>query len=170
MIVLASLKSRLSSGGQDEVRVCLKQLLDLCEQRETHLKWLILEDYIPTLIELLCVKDPSIRNQTLQILCLLAKYNDDAKEIIAKVENAIKYIVRSLGKQIGEGKLAVALLLELSKCESVRDYVGPDHVQMAMAKTLWEMELTNHNKSSLVEDGVLDLLLLLVSHDDVEMK
>ncbi|XP_073021594.1 U-box domain-containing protein 44-like isoform X3 [Primulina eburnea] len=227
MIVLASLKSRLSSGGQDEVRVCLKQLLDLCEQREIHLKWLILEDYIPTLIELLCVKDPSIRNQTLQILCLMAKYNDDAKEIIAKVENAIKYIVRSLGKQIGEGKLAVALLLELSKCESVRDYIGnaqgcillletmltsddhqaatdaynvldnlafsddnvvlmannnyfkyllrrlstgPDHVQMAMAKTLWEMELTNHNKSSLVEDGVLDLLLLLVSHDDVEMK
>ncbi|XP_073315691.1 U-box domain-containing protein 44-like [Primulina huaijiensis] len=227
MIILASLKSRLSSGGQEEVLVCLKQLLDLCQQREIHREWLILEDYIPTLIELLHVKDRSIRNQTLQILCLLAKYNDDAKDIIARVENAIKYIVQFLGRQIEERKLAVALLLELSKCESVRDHIGnvqgcilllvtmltsddhqaatdaknvldnlafsddnvvlmannnyfkyllqrlsagPDHVQMAMAKTLWEMELTNHNKSSLVEDGVLDLLLVLVSHDDVEMK
>ncbi|XP_073129898.1 U-box domain-containing protein 44-like [Henckelia pumila] len=227
MIILASLKSKLSSGVREEVLVCLKQLLDLCEQREIHREWLILEDYIPTLIELLPFKDRNIRNQTLKILCLLAKYNDDAKDIIAKVENAIKYIVQSLGRQIGEGKLAVALLLELSKCESVRDYIGnvqgcilllvtmltsedhqaatdaknvldnlafsddnvilmahnnyfkyllhrlsagPDHVRMAMAKTLWEMELTNHNKSSLVEDGVLDFLLVLVSHDDVEMK
>lgn len=227
MIILASIKSRLSSGRQEEILVCLKQLLDLCEQREIHREWLILEDYIPTLIELLHVKDRNIRNQTLQILCLLARYNDDAKDIIAKVENAIKYVVQFLGRQIGERKLAAALLLELSKRESVRDYIGnvqgcilllvtmltsddhqaatdaknvldnlafsddnvvlmannnyfkyllqrlsagPDHVQMAMAKTLWEMELTNHNKSSLVEDGVLDLLLVLVSHDDVEMK
>ncbi|KZV40943.1 U-box domain-containing protein 44-like [Dorcoceras hygrometricum] len=227
MIILASLKSRISSAGQEEVLVCLNQLLDLCEQREIHQEWLILEDYIPTLFELLHVKDRSIRNKTLQILCLLAKYNDDAKEIIAKVENSIKYIVQSLGRQLGEGKLAVAILLELSKCESVRDYIGnvqgcilllvtmltsddhqaandaknvldnlafsddnvvlmannnyfkyllqrlsagPDHVQMAMAKTLGEMELTNHNKSSLVEDGVLDLLLVLISHDYVEMK
>lgn len=41
---------------------------------------------------------------------------------------------------------------------------------MRMAKTLGEMELTDHNKSALVECGVLDLLLVLVSHDDVEMK
>lgn len=39
-----------------------------------------------------------------------------------------------------------------------------------MAKILGEMELTDHNKSSLVESGVLDLLLILVSHDAVEMK
>lgn len=41
---------------------------------------------------------------------------------------------------------------------------------MMMAKTLGELELTDHNKSALVECGVLDLLLVLVSHDDVEMK
>lgn len=82
MIILASLKTRLSSGGQEEVLVCLKQLLDLCEQRKIHREWLILEDYIPTLIELLHVKDRSIRNQTLQILCLLAKYSDDAKVLL----------------------------------------------------------------------------------------
>lgn len=41
---------------------------------------------------------------------------------------------------------------------------------MTMAKTLGEMELTDHKKTSLVESGVLDLLLVLVSHNDVEMK
>ncbi|KAL2511252.1 RING-type E3 ubiquitin transferase [Abeliophyllum distichum] len=39
-----------------------------------------------------------------------------------------------------------------------------------MAKTLGEMELTDHNKSSLVEEGVLDLLLVLISHDNIELR
>lgn len=41
---------------------------------------------------------------------------------------------------------------------------------MIMAKTLGEMELTDHKKAALVECGVLDLLLVLVPHDDVEMR
>lgn len=41
---------------------------------------------------------------------------------------------------------------------------------MRMAKTLAEMELTDHKKADLVECGVLDLLLALVPHDDVGMK
>lgn len=47
---------------------------------------------------------------------------------------------------------------------------GCDQVKMTMAKTLGELELTDHKKAALVESGVLDLLLVLVSHDDVEMK
>ncbi|XP_022860875.1 U-box domain-containing protein 44-like isoform X2 [Olea europaea var. sylvestris] len=39
-----------------------------------------------------------------------------------------------------------------------------------MTKTLGEMELTDHNKSSLVEEGVLDLLLVLISRDNLEMR
>lgn len=46
------------------------------------------------------------------------------QERIVKVDNAIESIVRSLGRRIGEGKLAVALLLELSKSESVRECIG----------------------------------------------
>lgn len=41
---------------------------------------------------------------------------------------------------------------------------------MRMAKVLGEIEFTDPNKSSLFEEGVLDLLLCLVSRHDVEMK
>lgn len=41
---------------------------------------------------------------------------------------------------------------------------------MRMAKTLGEMEFTDHSKSSLFEEGVLDSLLNLVSHSNLEMK
>ncbi|KAL0428700.1 UNVERIFIED_CONTAM: U-box domain-containing protein 44 [Sesamum radiatum] len=227
MITVASLKSRLLSGQPEEVLHCLEQLKDLCEQREAHREWLVFENYIPSLVELLCVKNRDIRNRALLILCLLVKGNDDAKERIAKVENSIEPIVQFLGRRIGERKLAVTLLLELSKCGAVRDCIGKvqgcilllvtmlgntdrqaakdaknvldnlsysddnvvlmaknnyfryllerlssdsDHVKMTMAKTLGEMELTDHNKSSLAESGVLDVLIVLVSHDDVEMK
>ncbi|KAL2233763.1 U-box domain-containing protein 43-like isoform X2 [Sesamum indicum] len=227
MITIASLKSRLLSGQEEEVLHCLEQLKDLCEQREAHREWLVFENYIPSLVELLCVKNRDIRNRALLILCLLVKGNDDAKERIAKVENSIEPIVQFLGRRIGERKLAVTLLLELSKCGVVRDCIGKvqgcilllvtmlgntdrqaakdaknvldnlsysddnvvlmaknnyfryllerlssdsDHVKMTMAKTLGEMELTDHNKSSLAESGVLDVLIVLVSHDDVEMK
>lgn len=46
------------------------------------------------------------------------------QERIKRVGNAIKNIVRSLGRRPEEQKLAVALLLELSKCNSVRDDIG----------------------------------------------
>ncbi|KAL0398031.1 UNVERIFIED_CONTAM: U-box domain-containing protein 44 [Sesamum calycinum] len=227
MITVASLKSRLLSGQEEEVLHCLEQLKDLCEQREAHREWLVFENYIPSLVEFLRVKNRDIRNRALLILCLLVKGNDDAKERIAKLENSIEPIVQFLGRRIGERKLAVALLLELSKCTTVRDCIGEvqgcilllvtmlgntdrqaakdakdvldnlsysddnvvlmaknnyfrhllerlssdsDHVKMMMAKTLGEMELTDHNKSSLAESGVLDVLIVLVSHDDVEMK
>ena len=46
------------------------------------------------------------------------------QERITRVDNAIESIVRFLGSRIAEGKLAVALLLELSKSELVRDCIG----------------------------------------------
>lgn len=41
-----------------------------------------------------------------------------------RVDNAIEAVVRSLGRRVAERKLAVALLLELSKCNVVRDCIG----------------------------------------------
>lgn len=49
-------------------------------------------------------------------------------------------------------------------------FTGPENAKMIMATTLAEMELTDHNKSSLVEEGALDLLLPLVSQGDVQLK
>ncbi|MED6160764.1 hypothetical protein PIB30_054397 [Stylosanthes scabra] len=47
---------------------------------------------------------------------------------------------------------------------------GSDEVKMMMATTLAEMELTDHNKESLFESGILAPLLDLVSHNDVQVK
>lgn len=44
------------------------------------------------------------------------------QEIIAKSDDALESIVRSLGRR--DGKLAVALLLELSKNDSLRQSIG----------------------------------------------
>lgn len=227
MIMVASLKSKLSSDNEEDVLRCLELVKDLCEEREIHKEWLILENYIPILVKLIGVKNRDIRNQALRILCLLIKDNDDAKKKIVTVENSIEQIVRFLGRGIAERRVAVTILLELSKCESVRDSIGEvqgcilllvtmlsntdpqaardaknvldnlsysddnvilmaknnyfeyllqrlssgsDQVKMTMAKTLGEMELTDHKKAALVESGVIDLLLALVSHDGVEMK
>ncbi|KAA8520777.1 hypothetical protein F0562_014951 [Nyssa sinensis] len=227
MITIASMKPKLVVEEEEEVLHYLGQLQDLCELRDLHREWVVLENYIPILVELLGEKNRDIRNHALVILRILAKDGNDTKERIAKVDNAIESIVRSLGRRIGERKLAVALLLELSRSESVRDCIGkvqgcilllvtmsssddiraardasellenlsfsdqnviqmakanyfkhllqrlssgPDDVKMTMATTLAEMELTDHNKFSLLEDGVLASLLHLVSHDDIEMK
>ncbi|KAJ9171548.1 hypothetical protein P3X46_014902 [Hevea brasiliensis] len=124
MITIASMKSKLTNEGDEEVLHCLEQLEDLCVQRDQHREWVILENYIPVLIQLLREKNLDIRNRALVILYILAKDSDDAKERIANVDNAIEYIVQSLGRRIGERKSAVALLLELSKCTLVRDYIG----------------------------------------------
>ncbi|KDP28447.1 hypothetical protein JCGZ_14218 [Jatropha curcas] len=226
MITIASMKSKLMSE-EEEVLCCLEQLQDLCEQRDQHREWVILENYIPILIQLLGNRNREIRNHALVILCILAKDSDHAKERIANVDNAIEFIVRSLGRRIGERKLAVALLLELSKCSVIKDGIGrvqgcilllatmsssddsqasadaeqilenlsfsdenviqmakanyfkhllqrlssgSEDVKMIMASTLAEMELTDHNKASLFEGGVLGSLLHLVLDGNAEMK
>ncbi|KAI8572855.1 hypothetical protein RHMOL_Rhmol01G0232500 [Rhododendron molle] len=228
MITLASMKQKLLAQDEEALH-CLAQLQDLCEQRELHREWVVLENYIPILVGLLGAKSRDIRNNALAILYILAEDSDDAKERIGQVDNAIESIVHSLGRRIEERKLAVALLLELSKSESVRDCIGkvqgcilllvttmsssdednraardagvllenlsfsnenviqmskanyfkyllqrlssgPEDVKLTMAKTLAEMELTDLNKSSLLDDGVLGSLRHLISHGSTEMK
>lgn len=46
------------------------------------------------------------------------------QERIAKVDNALESIVHSLARQIGESKLALQLLLELSRNNVIRDSLG----------------------------------------------
>ncbi|OVA20639.1 Armadillo [Macleaya cordata] len=227
MIRIASLKSKILLDEDQEVLQTLGQLQDICEERNLHREWVVLENYIPLLIKRLGGKNNQIRNRALAVLCILAKDSDDNKERIVEVDSSIEFIVRSLGRRIGERKLAVPLLLELSKSIVVRDHIGksqgcilllvtisssddtqavndakkllenlsfldqniiemakanyfkpllqrlssgPENVKKLMAATLAEMELSDHGKSTLVEDGVLGPLLHLASHDDPEIK
>lgn len=78
MIAIASIKQKLMSEEEDALH-SLEQLLDLCEQRDLHREWVILENYIPNLIQLLGAKNREVRNHALVILRILAKDSDDAK-------------------------------------------------------------------------------------------
>ncbi|KAJ1378382.1 Zinc finger, RING/FYVE/PHD-type [Sesbania bispinosa] len=227
MITIATVKEKIQSGDDDEALHGLRTIQDLCEQKDQHKEWVILENYIPVLIQILGSRNRDIRNHALAILCMLAKDNEEAKERIATVDNAIESIVHSLGRRIGERKLAVALLLELSKYDLAREHIGkvqgcilllvtmssgddnqaardatellenlscsdqnviqmakanyfkhllqrlstgPDDVKMIMARTLAEMELTDHNKEALFDGGVLAPLLHLFLHNDLQLK
>lgn len=79
MITIASIKPKLKSEEEEEVLDSLEQLQDLCEQRDLHREWVILENYIPVLIQCVGAKNPDVRNHALVILCILAKDSDDAK-------------------------------------------------------------------------------------------
>ncbi|KAH1130214.1 hypothetical protein J1N35_001592 [Gossypium stocksii] len=124
MITIASMKPNLTSGDEEEVLQCLGQLKDLCEQRDMHREWVILENYISVLIQLLGGKNRDIRSCVLVILHILTKDSDDAKDRVAKVDGAIELVVRSLGRRTDERRLAVALLLDLSKYNVLRDSIG----------------------------------------------
>ncbi|KAK1561120.1 hypothetical protein Q3G72_034712 [Acer saccharum] len=124
MITIASMKSKLMSEDAEEVLHCLEELQELCQNRDQHREWVILEDYIPSLIHLLSFKNRDIRQHALVILRILVKYSDDAKERLANVSEGLESIVKFLGRRIEERKLAVALLLELSKYDLLRDCIG----------------------------------------------
>ncbi|XP_047315662.1 U-box domain-containing protein 44-like [Impatiens glandulifera] len=148
MIKLASMKSKLSSQGE-EVASCLDELQKICN-RDIHQEWVLLENYIPILIGLLTDKSQSreIRHQALVILCILAKNNDDAKERIAEVNNAIESIVLFLGRSIRDAKVAVELLLELSKNELILVQIGK-----AQGCILLLVTLSSNNDSQASEDA-----------------
>ncbi|XP_027335756.1 U-box domain-containing protein 44-like isoform X2 [Abrus precatorius] len=227
MIKIATVKEKIQSGNDDDMLDGLRTLQDLCIQRDQHREWVILENYIPILIQILDSRNRDIRNHALVVLGMLAKDNEEAKERIATVDNAIESIVHSLGRRPEERKLAVALLLELSEYDSAREHIGkvqgcilllvtmssgddnqaardatmlldnlsysdqnviqmakanyfkhllqrlssgPDDVKMIMATNLAEMELTDHNKESLFDGGVLIPLLHMFSHNDLQVK
>lgn len=79
MITIASMKEKIQSGEDDEVLQCLGTLQDLCDQKDQHREWIMLENYIPVLIQVLGSRNREVRKHALVILCMLAKDSDDAK-------------------------------------------------------------------------------------------
>ncbi|PSS04478.1 U-box domain-containing protein [Actinidia chinensis var. chinensis] len=124
MITIASMKPKIQSNEEQEVLYSLGKLQDICIERALHKEWIVTEDYLPILIGLLGAKNSKIRKHAEDILCILAKDNDDNKERIAKVDNAILFIVRSLIRKVEESKSALQLLLELSRSNVVRNLIG----------------------------------------------
>ncbi|KAK1285716.1 U-box domain-containing protein 44 [Acorus calamus] len=123
MILIASMRSQLGSEDEQVVVRGLGQLLELCEEDLSKREFVVLENYVPIFVGFLKRKG-LVRTRALELLIMLAKDSNENKEIIAKVDNTIELTVRLLAKSIGEGKLAVALLLELSKNEEACNHIG----------------------------------------------
>uniref|UniRef100_A0A1D1YRL2 RING-type E3 ubiquitin transferase n=1 Tax=Anthurium amnicola TaxID=1678845 RepID=A0A1D1YRL2_9ARAE len=159
IVMIASLKSKLSSRDELDVLNCLSQLQDLCED-ESNRECVMFENYVPTLIGLLSGSNSTVKSRVLTLLYILAKDSDDSKEKIAQVENSIEIIVKSLARRSEERKLAVALLLELSKIASVRDYIGKVKGSILLLVTI-----SNSDNSRAANDAI-DLLEKLSIHDE----
>ena len=82
MITIGTMKQQLIIEEDEEVIIRLRELRDLCEQRDQHREWVILEDYIQVLVQLLGLKNREIRKLVLVILHILAKDSDDAKVLL----------------------------------------------------------------------------------------
>ncbi|PKI53884.1 hypothetical protein CRG98_025678, partial [Punica granatum] len=124
MIMIASIKPKLSLDDEKEVIQCLEQLEELCLDKEQHREWVALENYESVLVRILSSKNADVRRHALTMLHILAKDSNENKEKICAVENALGCIVRSLSRHMRESKLAVQLLLELSKCTAARETMG----------------------------------------------
>lgn len=79
MICIASLKEKIPSGEDEEVLRCLETLKGLCEEKDQHREWMVMENYIPVLIQVLGSRNRDVRNEALVILFMLVKGSDDAK-------------------------------------------------------------------------------------------
>ncbi|XP_028789814.1 U-box domain-containing protein 43 [Neltuma alba] len=154
IITLSALKSKLESDDEEEMLKSLEKLQGLCLERQMHREWVKMENYITTLIKLLGAKNREIRKRVLSILSLLAKDNEENKEDIAKVDNALESIVRSLARQIEESKLAVELLLELSRSTAVRDLIGDVQGSMLLLVRMLSSDdvEADHNASELLDN------------------
>lgn len=124
IITIASIKPTLQSSEEEEVLQSLGNLQNLCLERDVHREWVTMEDYIPVLLGLLGSKSREIRKNALAILSILAKDGEENKGRIIEVENALESIVRSLARQSEESKVALQLLLELSRSRAARDLMG----------------------------------------------
>ncbi|XP_050385127.1 U-box domain-containing protein 44-like [Argentina anserina] len=123
-IIIASIKPTLQSSVEQEVLQSLEKLQNLCLESDIYQEWVVMEDYIPVLIGLLGTKNRAIRKNDLAILSILAKDSEDNKGRITVVNNALEAIVRSLARQSEESKVALQLLLELSRSSVAQDLMG----------------------------------------------
>lgn len=123
-ISIAATKSKLQSDVEEDKLSALKELHRLSEDGPIQRVWIQEEGLIPLISSLLSSNNKNnIRRTALATLCSLASDNSFIKEKIAEA-GAIQHAVRSLARDVKEGRQAVALLLELSAEPSVCEKIG----------------------------------------------
>eukprot|EP00250_Pteridium_aquilinum_P004174 c14403_g2_i1 orf=320-3346(+) len=124
VICITAANTKLQSDLEEDKLSALKELHRLSEERPIHRQWIQEEGLIPVISSLLSNNNKNhIRRTALATLCSLAVDFPVVKEEIAD-SGAIQHAVRSLARDVKEGRQAVALLLELSGEPSVCEKIG----------------------------------------------
>ncbi|KAL2650280.1 hypothetical protein R1flu_018408 [Riccia fluitans] len=123
IIRISGVRPRLLCGREQEVSSALQELHQLSEEKLQHRHWIASEGLIPVLVDLLNTSNRNIRSNTLATLKSICVHNDVNKETVARA-GAITMVVKSLARDVGEGRQAVALLLELSENAKICEEIG----------------------------------------------
>eukprot|EP00850_Spirogloea_muscicola_P000805 SM000003S11050 [mRNA] locus=s3:489668:494857:- [translate_table: standard] len=133
---------KLKSTSEADIESALLELYKLCEEKPLHQQWIRAEGLIPPLVDLLKSTIRNIRRKTLATLCSLASDNDEIRELMADA-GAIAPAVRSLARDVGEGRQAVALLLELGQNPRVCEQIGKAQGSILLLVTMLSSESPN---------------------------
>ncbi|CAI5935143.1 unnamed protein product [Closterium sp. NIES-64] len=140
-------RPKLQSAKEEEVEGGLLELFQLCEERATNRYWVAAEGLIPVVVNLLKSTSRNLRRKTLATLANLANGNDENKELVVDA-GAIQLAVRSLSRDVGESRQAVALLLELSKSPKVCEEIGRAQGSILLLVTMLNNENANAAKDA----------------------
>ncbi|KAH7428602.1 hypothetical protein KP509_09G008100 [Ceratopteris richardii] len=118
-------RSKLKTGSDEDKITALKDLHRLSEGAAICSVWIQEEGLVPVISTLLSNmnKHQHLRQTALATLNSLATNNRAIKEEISHI-GAMQNIVRSLARDVKEGRQAVSLLLELSKEPSICERIG----------------------------------------------
>eukprot|EP00250_Pteridium_aquilinum_P015660 c22684_g1_i1 orf=765-3782(+) len=122
-IKLAAMAGRLNSGNEETITKALLEIQFLCEENSLHKSWVSAEGLIPVLVGLLGSNKRELKKKTLATLSTLVANHSENKVKVCNA-GAIEHAVRSLARDAGEARQAVALLLELSREESLCEMIS----------------------------------------------
>ncbi|KAK9075242.1 hypothetical protein SSX86_003563 [Deinandra increscens subsp. villosa] len=121
----------------------------------------------------------------LQLLTALSD-NDLARNMIANTQGCILLLVTMSGsddpqaandaKQLLDNLSSVNQnIVQMAKANYFGPLLhllasGPESVQLLMVETLSELEMTDHGKLMVCENGTIELLIPMLSHNDIDMK
>lgn len=123
VLKLAAMSARLNSGIDEQITEALLEIQVLCEEKSVHKYWIAAEGLIPVLVALLGSNKRELKKKTLATLSKLVADNSENRIKVCSA-GAAEYAVRSLARDAGEAKQAVALLLELSKEEGLCEMIS----------------------------------------------
>eukprot|EP00897_Mesotaenium_endlicherianum_P005919 jgi/Mesen1/5355/ME000267S04504 len=153
-IQIQAVRPKLQATREEDIEAGLQEVFRLCQERSLNRYWIAAEGLMPLVVNVLKSSSRNLRRKALATLTNLAVNNDENKEAMVEA-GSIQLAVRSLSRDTGESRQAVALLLELSRNPKVCEDIGRAQGAILLLVTL----LSSDNPKAAHDAGlVLDQL------------